>query len=291
MPAIPSAPGGERDMGIRITTLSENTASIGDFLAEWGLSILVETGKTKVLLDAGKGPSSVFNADSLGVDLRTIDKIVLSHGHFDHTGGLREVLRRMRKSVDVIAHPDIWQPKYSRREGEEGKYIGIPFQRNELESLGAVFVLSKQPVILDDSILTTGEIPMVTSFEEIDVALCVREGAVWLPDKVMDDQSLVIKTGEGLVVILGCAHRGIINTLYRARELTGDNRIYAVLGGAHLMDASEIRVWQTTAALQELGIQKLGLCHCTDLRAISLLTREFGEAFFFNKAGTVTEIP
>jgi 7,8-dihydropterin-6-yl-methyl-4-(beta-D-ribofuranosyl)aminobenzene 5'-phosphate synthase len=276
-------------MGIRITTLSENTASIGDFLAEWGLSILVETDKTKVLLDTGKGCSSVYNADTLGIDLRAIDKIVLSHGHFDHTGGLREILRRMRKKVEIIAHPDIWQPKYSRR--EEGRYIGIPFQRSELESLGAMFVLSEKPAKIDDSIMTTGEVPMVTSFEEIDSVLLVKKDSVLQPDPVMDDQALIVKTTVGLVVILGCAHRGMINTLYHARQLTGENKIYAVMGGSHLMDASEKRLWQTIAALRNLGVQRLGLCHCTDLRAISLLAQEFGEALFFSKAGTVIEIP
>jgi 7,8-dihydropterin-6-yl-methyl-4-(beta-D-ribofuranosyl)aminobenzene 5'-phosphate synthase len=274
-------------MGIRITTLSENTASIGDFLAEWGLSILIETDDTKILLDTGKGDSTVYNADTLGIDLRTIDKIVLSHGHFDHTGGLREILRRMHKKVEVIAHPDIWQLKYSRR--EEGRFIGIPFHRSELESLGAKFILSEKPAIIDDSIMTTGEVAMTTSFEEIDDMLLVKKDSVLQPDQVMDDQGLIIKTEAGLIVILGCAHRGMINTLYHARQLTGEDKIYAVMGGSHLMNASEKRMEQTVAALRDLGVQKLGLCHCTDLRAIGLLAREFGEAFFFNNAGTVIE--
>jgi 7,8-dihydropterin-6-yl-methyl-4-(beta-D-ribofuranosyl)aminobenzene 5'-phosphate synthase len=277
-------------MGLRITTLSENTAAIGDFLAEWGFSILIETDKTRVLLDTGKGYSSVYNADTLGVELRNIDKIVLSHGHFDHTGGLREILRRMRKKVEIIAHPDIWQPKFSRRK-EESRYIGIPYHQNELESLGALFVFSEKPVKIDDSIMTTGEIPMVTSFEEVDDALFVKEGSVWQSDQVMDDQALIIKTEAGLVIILGCAHRGMINTLYHAKRLTGEERIYAVIGGSHLISASEERFWQTVAALRELGVQRLGLCHCTDLKAVSLLAQEFGDNFFFNKASTVIEIP
>jgi len=277
-------------MSIRITTLSENTGAIGDFLAEWGLSILVETDRTKVLLDTGKSCSCVYNADTLGVELGSIDKIVLSHGHFDHTGGLREVLRRMRKKVEVIAHPDIWQLKYSQREGEQGKYIGIPFHQSELESLGALFVLDPKPVEIDDSILTTGEVPMVTPFEAVDAALVVKEGSVMRPDQVMDDRALIVKSEAGLIVLLGCAHRGMINTLYHAKQLTGEDKILAVIGGSHLISASEERLWQTIAALHELEVQKLGLCHCTDLRATSVLAQEFGEAFFFNKAGTVVDI-
>ena len=143
---------------------------------------------------------------------------------------------------------------------------------------------------MTDNIMTTGEVPMITDFEQIDEALFVREDSDWQPDKLLDDQALVVKTEAGLVVILGCAHRGMINTLYHARQLTGAERIHAVIGGSHLMDVSEERLWQTVAALRELGAQRLGLCHCTDLPAASVLAQEFGESFFFNKAGTVIDI-
>ena len=276
-------------MTLRISTLSENTARMGDFLGEWGLSILVQAEEAAVLLDAGKTFSATYNADTLGIDLSSIDRIILSHGHFDHTGGLREVLRRVRKEVEIIAHPDIWQAKYARREGEPDRYIGIPFQQHELESLGARFHLTAQPVKITVNMMTTGEIPMVTAFEEIDAALYIKEGSGWQPDKVMDDQALIVKTEQGLAVILGCAHRGMVNTLYHAQQLTRSDKIYAVIGGAHLINASEERLWQTIAALKEMGVQRLGLCHCTDLPAASVLAQEFGEKFFFNKAGTVTE--
>jgi 7,8-dihydropterin-6-yl-methyl-4-(beta-D-ribofuranosyl)aminobenzene 5'-phosphate synthase len=278
-------------MAIRITTLSENTASSGHFLGEWGLSILVETEEVMVLLDAGKSYSMIYNAGTLGIDFGKIEKVVLSHGHYDHTGGLRELLRRMRKGVDIIAHPDIWQAKYTRREGEADRYVGIPFQQDELESLGGRFRLASQPVHIADDLMTTGQIPMVTSFEEIDAALFVKDGSIWKPDKVMDDQALIVKTKPGLAVILGCAHRGIINTLYHAQQLTGTAEIHTVIGGSHLLRSSEEQFWQTIAALRELDVQRLGLCHCTDLPAASLLAQEFREKFFFNKAGTIVQLP
>ena len=274
---------------IRITTLSENTASRGNFLGEWGLSILVETEEIRVLFDTGKSISTCYNADTLNIDLKKIEKIILSHGHYDHTGGLRDVLRRMRKEVEIIGHPDIWAAKYSRREDEPDRYIGMPFQRHELESLGAAFVLTKTPARITNTITTTGEIPMVTDFEEIDAGLFVREGTAWQPDELLDDQALIVRTGVGLVVILGCAHRGIINTLYHARELTGTETIHTVVGGAHLVNATEERMWRTIAAVRDIGVQRLGLCHCTDLPAACLMAQEFGEGFFFNKAGTSIE--
>jgi 7,8-dihydropterin-6-yl-methyl-4-(beta-D-ribofuranosyl)aminobenzene 5'-phosphate synthase len=277
-------------MSVRITTLSENTAGRGSLLAEWGLSILMETEKTSVLLDTGNSVSTAHNADALGIDLSGIDKIILSHGHYDHTGGLRQVLKKMRKEIEIIAHPDIWQAKYARRKNEPDRYIGIPFQRIELESLGAIFNHTGEPVKIDDSIMTTGEIPMETSFEQVDTYLFVKENTGWQQDKLFDDQALIVNMESGLVVILGCAHRGIINTLYHARQLTGRKEIYAVIGGSHLINTSEERLWQTIAALRELRVQRLGLCHCTDLPAASVLAQEFGESFFFNRAGTVIEL-
>jgi len=273
-------------MGLQITTLSENTAGLGGLMAEWGLSILVETEEINILFDTGQSLSASHNADLMGINLSRIDKIVLSHGHFDHTGGLKAILLRMGKEIEIIAHPDIWAAKYGRLEGEEARYIGVPFHRQTLESLGAHFSLSREPVRLTDSIMTTGEIPMTTEYEIIEPNLVVKEGNRFKPDKLLDDQALIITTDAGLVVILGCAHRGVINTLYHARKLTGVEAIYAVFGGCHLINATEERIWLTIAALKELGVQKMGFGHCTGLVASAIMAREFGDSFLFNIAGT-----
>ena len=277
-------------MEIRITTLSENTANYG-FLAEWGLSILVEVDGTRILMDTGLSFSAVHNAQLLGIDLSTIDWIVVSHGHADHTGGLREVLRR-RGKVEVIAHPDIWAAKYVRRdERAEEKYCGIPFSREELESLGSCFNPVTEPVYITDRIMTTGEIPMLTSYEEIENNLFIKEGGVLQPDKLSDDLALIINADFGLVVILGCAHRGIINTLRHAQNLTGNELVYAVIGGTHLLRASEERLAKTIVDLKELGIQKLGVSHCTGFHASAQLAQEFRDIFFLNNAGTQLTLP
>ncbi len=277
-------------MGLQITTLSENTAGLAGLMAEWGLSILVESEEQNILFDTGQSLSASHNANQMGINLRLVDKIVLSHGHFDHTGGLKQILLDMGKEIEIIAHPDIWAAKYKRLQGEEASYIGIPFHRQTLESLGARFSLSREPVKISDSIMTSGEIPMTTAYETIEPNLVVKEGGRFKPDKLLDDQALIITTGAGLVVILGCAHRGIINTLYHAQKLAGVEAIYAVFGGCHLINATEERIWLTIAALKELEVQQLGFGHCTGLAASAIMAREFGERFLFNIAGTTISL-
>ena len=287
-------------MSVRITTLCENTAGMTNLLAEFGLSVLIETDEANILFDTGQSISVCHNANILGIDLAKVDKVVLSHSHFDHTGGLRQVLLNMRKEVAIIAHPHVWAIKYIRQmEGktEKYKFMGIPFQRQELENFGATFNLATEPVEITDNIMTTGEIPMITEFEDMAPPLFggtsrfIERDDVLKPDEVLDDQALIINTKLGLVVVLGCSHRGMINTLHHARQLTGVDQIHTIVGGAHLLSVSEERVQLTINVLKKLGVQKIGLCHCTGMPAMALMAREFGDKFFFNGAGISIELP
>lgn len=273
-------------MQVTLTTLCENTASKAGFMAEWGLSILVQVDNLKVLFDTGASFASVRNADKLGIDLATIDKIVLSHGHTDHTGGLREVLRRTGEK-EIIAHPAIWDAKYVKRLYEEKEaYAGIPFVREELELFGASFKLSKEPVKILDNLTTTGEIDMTTDYEKIDANLFVKEEDMLKPDPLADDLALIVKTEKGLVIVLGCGHRGTINTIRHAQRLSEDERVYTIVGGTHLFSASDKRIDKTIAALKEIGVQKIGVSHCTGFRASMRFAQAFGDKFFLNTAGT-----
>jgi 7,8-dihydropterin-6-yl-methyl-4-(beta-D-ribofuranosyl)aminobenzene 5'-phosphate synthase len=277
-------------MEIKITTLAENTADLG-FLAEWGLSMFIEADGVKVLFDTGAGIAAVHNAQLLGIDLETVDKIVISHGHRDHTGGLREVLMRVKKPVEVIAHPDIWAPKYTKFRKRPETYSGVPFPRELLESLGALFTLSEKPVRITPRFITTGEIPMLTDYEEIDSGLFDKETGRMLPDELKDDLALAIDTEYGLVVILGCAHHGIINTLKQAQKAAGKEMIYAAIGGTHLLNAGLERWVKTAADLKEMGVQYLGVSHCTGFEASAYLAQEFGERFFMNNSGNQWTLP
>jgi len=279
---------------VRLTTLTDNTTGQSGLLAEHGLSILVEVGGHRILLDTGATYTALHNARSLGIDLTSVEAIVLSHGHYDHTGGLKAVLRELAsdgREVPVIAHPDLWSARYSRRGDGRPTYAGIPFLREEMESMGARFRLSRQPVEVVERVWTTGEVPLVTPFEQLDHRLVVRDGADWRQDELADDLALIVSTEMGLVVVAGCAHRGIVNTVAQARRVTGETRVYAVVGGTHLSFAPEAQVARTAKALRESGVQRLGVSHCTGLPAAARLAHEFGDAFFFNSAGTSIELP
>ncbi len=276
---------------MRLLTLSENTVRSAGLLAEWGLSILIESDEGNILLDAGAGLSTVYNADFMGVDLKQIDKIVLSHGHPDHTGGLRELLRRRKQEIEIIAHPDVFQSKYGRILDQPDHYVGIPYRREELESLGAKFTLTTESVKLSPDIITTGAIPMITDFEMVDDNLYQQAGAVRERDKLNDDQAVIVKTDFGLVIVLGCAHRGIINTIYQSQKLTGMKEVHTVVGGCHLMRATKEQIDKTVTTLEELDVRKLGVSHCTGMPAAMAMANAFGNRFFFNNAGTITKLP
>lgn len=274
---------------MRITTLSENTAGKRPkgLLAEYGLSILVETDELKILFDTGQRISAAHNAALLGVDLSDLDVIVLSHGHYDHTGGLRSVLE-VTGEIEVIAHPDIFQKKYAKH-GKSTAYIGVPYIKEELDDAGATFRFSEEPTNIGD-ITITGKVERKTDFEKIDRDLYVEEGDELKEDELLDDQALVLQTDRGLFVILGCAHRGIINTIEYAKKILGEDRIYGVIGGTDLVAADKLQMVETFKALKAYQIQGIGVSHCTGPEASARLADEFGDRFFYNNAGSVIDL-
>lgn len=283
-----------KSKNLEIITLSENTAGgRRGILAEWGLSMLAKAEGRHILLDTGGSVTTVHNADVLGVDLHKVETIVLSHGHYDHTGGLLSVLARVRREeVEIIGHPDIWGRKYSKnKKSGSFKYVGIPFSREALESLGGSFILTPDPTWITEDIVASGEEPTATDFEKVADTLYLKEGEQFIHDPIADDQSIFLKTDLGLVLLLGCAHRGVINILNYARELTGMEQVYLILGGTHLISASEEQIARTIEALKEAGVRHLGVSHCTGQQGSARLALAFGERFFYNNAGRIIRFP
>ena len=278
---------------IRITTIAENSVSEPGMIGEWGFSVYIEAGPNTFLLDTGASDTTLRNADRLGVDLKKIEAIVLSHGHYDHTGGLKAVLERIgRSDVRIIAHPEVQGRKYSyKKKTNTYRYAGIPFQPDLLESLGARVELNAEPYWLTEDIAVSGEEPMTTDFESVAQTMFLRKEDRFVPDPMADDQSIYIRTDLGLIVILGCVHRGMINIIRHARDLMKIEEVYMVIGGTHLGPASQDQVDKTVRALRELDVTWLGVSHCTGMPVAARLAGEFEGKFFFNSAGTVIQFP
>ncbi|MBT8331634.1 MAG: MBL fold metallo-hydrolase [Deltaproteobacteria bacterium] len=273
-------------MKIKITTLVENAVGIGGsrgLIGEHGLAFLIETGTQRILFDTGQYLALENNARVLGKDLATIDTVMLSHGHYDHTGGLRPLLEH-NSEFSLYAHPDVFARKMIKRKGR-CREVGIPVSKNELLKRGIKLLLDTSPVVLSPEIMTTGEIPLGSSFESVAEGFFVEKDGQQDPDTLADDQALVLKTAKGTVVVLGCSHRGIINTLRHVSNLTGQSQIYAVLGGLHLVKATAETLETIMQHLQRFDLQKIVVGHCTGSRAIQALYARFKDKVVLNTVG------
>ena len=275
-------------MKIKATIVSENCVfHLPGAVAEHGLSIFLETDRGNYLLDTGQGKAVVNNVLVLGLDLGTIKGIIISHHHWDHTGGLGPVLD-LKGAVDIYAHPDFFKESYSVS-GDTVRYIGVPYPRALLEAKGATFKFSAAFRQIEPGLWLTGEVPRRTAYELGDKKQVVKSGKGYVKDDIMDDQSVVVETEKGLFIILGCCHSGIINTLSYIVEKMGRRHIYAAIGGTHLGPVSKEQQEKSIEALKTFDIERLGVSHCTGQMMSARLAAEFGERFFFCNVGTVVE--
>ena len=275
-------------MKVKSTIVSENCVfRLPGAVAEHGLSIFMETDRGNYLLDTGQGKAIINNAMVLGLDLRTIKGIIMSHHHWDHTGGLGPVLD-LKGAVDIYAHPDFFKESYSIS-GNTARYIGVPYPRPLLEAKGARFNFSDEFRPIEPGLWLTGEVPRRTDYEIGDGKQMIKSGDGYVKDDIRDDQSVVVETEKGLFIILGCCHSGIINTLSYIVEKMGPQHIHAVIGGTHLGPVSDEQRTKSIDALKAFDIERLGVSHCTGQKTASLLAAEFGERFFFCSVGAVVE--
>jgi len=269
-------------------------------LAEHGLSLLVTASRgaerRTVLLDTGYTPVAMLhNAGLLGVDLDAIEAVVLSHGHMDHTGSLLSLLERRGSSLPVVAHPDALRaPRVVRRPGGVTMTFPAPPRREDLAAAGAELHETAEPTLLaDGAFLVTGEIPRTTSFERGLPGALIDRGAGLEPDLVADDQAIALRLRDhGLVVVTGCAHAGVVNTVRHAVELTGEDRVHAVLGGFHLGGpAFAEAVEPTVAELASLRPTVLSPMHCTGPAATARIADALPDSFTRSTVGSTLRLP
>ncbi len=271
-------------MKVEITVLCENTTSDIGALAEHGWSVLIESEEGKFLFDTGGGRGLENNLKFFNKGLEDLEGIILSHHHLDHTGGLERALK-LAGPTRVYSHPELFKESFSLKE-EDKNFLGLPFTRAYLESLGADFSLDKNFRELAPGIFLSGEIKRNTNYEKGDKRLMVADKEGYKEDELLDDQCLIIKRPQGLVLILGCAHSGLINTLNHVIEKTGESRITHLIGGTHLGPASEEQKERTYQALKDFDIGRIGVSHCTGSESAFHLKKIYGEDFFFCNVGT-----
>jgi len=279
-------------MKTRITILCENLVGQRVGLGEHGFSAFIETDRGDYLFDTGGGRSIVANSLALGKDLRTVQKIFLSHGHYDHTGGLPEVLK-LKGNVDVHAHPHVFLDRMAvlKENGKETKrFVGIPYKKGYLESLGANFISNSDFLEVEKGVFLTGEVPRKTSFEKPDPRLFSEINGKTEPDVFLDDQSLIMESEKGFILVLGCAHSGMINIIHHVINKTGKQKFYAILGGTHLDFLTPEQLEESIKALKKMNIERIGVSHCTGMKAACRLLQEFGDRYFYGCVGSVLEI-
>jgi 7,8-dihydropterin-6-yl-methyl-4-(beta-D-ribofuranosyl)aminobenzene 5'-phosphate synthase len=274
------------EWAMRIVILADDVAGSRGLLAEHGFSVWLETRDHRVLFDTGQGLALGHNAAALGITLADAEAVVLSHGHYDHTGGLAAAVSG-RRDVPVYAQPEVTARRYARREGR-AREVGMPAAaRRALREHGAV-CSARAPRPVCDGVGVTGSIPRLMAFED-DAGTFYLDADGREPDPLADDQAAFVETRAGTVVLLGCGHAGVVNTLCQVEALT-TGPIYAVIGGMHLAAASPERIESTVHALADRDVKCVVPCHCTGLPATTALVRHFGDRCTPGHVGAACEI-
>ena len=267
---------------LKLTFLIENTVYKSKLIGEHGLSVLCE-GVTnqgidfKYLFDTGPSPIGIKNnIKRLRVNLKDLDAIIISHGHYDHTGGLLEILNTdFDKKIDLVCHPNALIPKYARQQSTL-RNIGLPFDPELIKNNEKInLILTKEPHYFSKCVFSTGEIERKNGFENVPERFRTLYQGKEVKDNIRDDQSLIFMLDTGSVVISGCAHSGIINTLNKVVNLANNKKIVGLFGGFHLVSANMDVLQRTLIELKKFDIDFVSPCHCTGQYAIHLIIEEF----------------
>ncbi len=254
----------------RLIVLSENCVRQRGLLAEHGWSVLIETESGQALFDTGQGMALEHNAARLGIDLNRINVVALSHGHYDHTGGLPALAARNAR-MRVVAHPDAWMPKFQRKDALAVRASDPQVDSGTLRERFAS-AASAEPVEILPGVWTTGEISRETDYEDTGGAFFLDEKC-HKPDPLKDDMALLLCCEEGVFILCGCAHAGLGNTLDAAMRVGGRRPILGIAGGFHLQQASGDSLERTAERVREAAPPFLGPSHCTGAAACDFLSR------------------
>lgn len=277
-------------MSLKITTLIENMpGTLEQLFYEHGFSVLVEINNRKILFDTGQSGEFVKNAKVLGIRLPEVDAVVLSHGHYDHTGGVSALLGQLNRKTPFYIGEEFFDPKYKKLEDGSYKYNGNPFEKELLmkeDTLAEIRVVKEDVFRISDDILLLKNFTRVTEYEEVNPKFFVKKEGGYEQDLFADEIALGILTEEGLVLVVGCSHAGIVNILEHVKKHLMVP-VAAVVGGTHLVEAGEARLVKTAEALKHHGVKTIAVSHCTGEAGMEFLKQEFGFGFIKNNTGNV----
>ncbi len=271
---------------LRITVLIDNCVNIFKLKAEHGLSILIEKEEDKVLFDCGQSGQLVENARFLNADLENLDAIVLSHGHYDHCGGLLEVAKQ-NPGVKIYGHPGIFEKKFVRQKGNL-KYSGME-NREKYEQAGLNFLLSSESIEVSRGIHATGEVTRMTDFEYVEPGFIKDDNGDYIKDEILDDQAILIEHKQGNILLMGCTHSGAVNTLKKAIDLSGRDEFLLLAGGMHLFKRDDFYVQKTLEEMKKYRIGKIVPMHCSGINHYSQFKHYFGTRFEYGNTGKTFE--
>lgn len=276
---------------MKIVVLMEDKAlEKKELETEHGLSVYMELDGKKILFDTGQSGKFIDNANALNVDLKDLDYVLISHGHYDHSGGLERLIEEVSPHIELFVGKNFFHDKYSLRDSGDYEYVGNPFDRSYLEEKEI-----KTEYVDVDMLNITENLMVFTNFNRKDEfennnqKMFLKEDGVYKLDTFPDEISIGIKTDKGLIVVVGCSHPGIVNILETIMDRTG-MKIHQVIGGTHLIEEDDDKIKKVIDYLKEKDIKYISACHCTGKQGETMLSQELEDGFMEMKTGDILRV-
>lgn len=275
---------------LKVHILTDDRVRKRGLLAEHGLSLWIEKNDKAILFDTGQSSVFCHNAKVLGLSLEKTDYVVISHGHYDHCGGLQN-FPYTDKAPAIYAHPDAFLKKFvSTDKDEPSREVGIPWEISRQDWMKERIIYTRQPLMVEKGILVSGEIPCSSTFEEVPKDFYIEKDGRIMHDMMLDEQMLIIEDDGEIAIFLGCSHPGVINSLKYAQKLFSDKSIKLLVAGMHLENVSPIRLQMTIQHIQDMNIRMVVPLHCTGFGAMCEMQRFLGDSCLICSAGDIIEI-